>query len=115
MSKTNTIGVDLAKNVFHPRIQDDKGHFIKQVKLWRSQFNHFLATTQVSRVVFESCATSHYWNRVATHHGHQVALIHPAYVKPYLKTNKNDFNDAEAICEADSRPTMRYVNTKTIE
>ncbi len=115
MNKTNTIGVDLAKNVFHLRIQDDKGHFIKQVKLGRSQFNKFLATTQVSRFVFESCATSHYWNRVATRHGHQVALIHPAYVKPYLKTNKNDFNDAEAICEADSRPTMRYVNAKTIE
>jgi transposase len=115
MNKTNTIGVDLAKNVFHLRIQDGKGHFIEQVKIGRSQFNKFLATTQVSRFVFESCATSHYWNRVATRHGHQVALIHPAYVKPYLKTNKNDFNDAEAICEADSRPTMRYVNAKTIE
>lgn len=65
-------------------------------------------------MVFESCATAHYWSRVATAHGHQVKLIHPAYVTPYVKTNKNDFNDAQAICEADSRPTMRYVEAKTV-
>ena len=115
MNKTNTIGVDLAKNVFHLHIQDPKGHVLQKLKLGRSQFNHFLVTTPVSQVVFESCATSHYWFRTATRHGHQARLIHPAYVKPYLKTNKNDFNDAEAICEADSRPTMRYVSTKSVE
>jgi len=114
MNKTNTIGVDLAKNVFHLCIQNDKGHILKKIKLGRSQFKQFLATTPVSRVVFESCATSHYWARVAARYEHQAALIHPAYVKAYLKTNKNDFNDAEAICEADSRPTMRYVASKTI-
>lgn len=115
MNKTNTIGVDLAKNIFHLHIQDEKGYFIKKLKLGRSQFRHFLATTQASRFVFDACATSHYWSRLGNHYGHQVALIHPAYVKPYLKTNKNDFNDAEAISEADSRPTMRYVKAKTIE
>jgi len=114
MNKTNTIGVDLAKNVFHLCVQDSRGHILDKIKLGRSQFKHFLATTPISRVVFESCATSHYWARVATRHNHQTKLIHPAYVKPYLKTNKNDFNDAEAICEADSRPTMRYVSSKTI-
>lgn len=114
MNKTNTIGVDLAKNVFHLCIQDNKGHILKKIKLGRSQLKHFLGTTPVSRIVYESCATSHYWTRVAIRHGHQTKLIHPAYVKPYLKTNKNDFNDAEAICEADSRPTMRYVVPKTI-
>ncbi len=115
MNKTNTIGVDLAKNVFHLCTQDSKGHILCKTKLGRSQFKHFLATTPISRVVFESCATSHYWARVATRYGHQTKLIHPAYVKPYLKTNKNDFNDAEAICEADSRPSMRYVSPKSIE
>ena len=97
MNKTNTIGVDLAKNVFHLCVQDSTGHILEKIKLGRSQFKHFLATTPVSRVVFESCATSHYWTRVATRYGHQTTLIHPAYVKPYLKTNKNNFNDAEAI------------------
>ena len=115
MNKTNTIGIDLAKNVFHVCIQDHQGYILDKVKLGRSQLKRFLATTLASRVVFESCATAHYWTRIAAQHGHQVGLIHPTYVKPYLKTNKNDFNDAEAICEADSRPTMRYVCTKTVE
>ena len=115
MNKTNTIGIDLAKNVFHLCTQNRTGHILSRQKLGRSQFKHFLATTEVSRIVLESCATAHYWSRVAESNGHQVALIHPAYVKAYLKTNKNDFNDAEAICEADSRPTMRYVASKTIE
>jgi len=115
MNKINTIGIDLAKNVFHLCIQDTQGHILTKKKLGRSQFKNFLATTSVSRVVFEFCATAHYWARVATLYNHQVKLIHPAYVKAVLKTNKNDFNDAEAICEADSRPTMRYVSSKTIE
>jgi len=114
MNKINTVGVDLAKNVFHLCTQDQRGHILHQKKLGRSQFKHFLATTALSRVVFESCATAHYWGRVATAYGHQVNLIHPAYVTPYVKTNKNDFNDAQAICEADSRPTMRYVEAKTV-
>ena len=114
MSKTNTIGVDLAKNVFHLHIQDSKGHVLQKLKFGRSQFQHFLATTPISQVVFESCSTSHYWYQRSTYHGHQTRLIHPAYVKPYVKTNKNDFNDAEVICEADSRPTMRYVTAKTV-
>jgi transposase len=114
MNKINTIGVDLAKNVFHLCIQDSNGHILKKIKLGRNQFKLFLGTTAASRVVYESCATSHYWARVSKRHGHQTKLIHPAYVKPYLKTNKNDFNDAEAICEADSRPTMRYVTSKSI-
>lgn len=114
MNKTNTIGIDLAKNVFHLCTQDSNGHILSRLKLGRSQLKHFLATTAQSRIVFESCATAHYWSRIAESHGHQVALIHPGYVKAYVKTNKNDFNDAEAICEADSRPTMRYVNSKTI-
>ena len=115
MNTTQTIGVDLAKNVFHLCIQDRGGHILEKLKLGRRQFQHFLTTRPVSRIVYESCATAHYWSRVATRSGHQVYLIHPAYVKAYLKTNKNDFNDAEAICEADSRPTMRYVHPKSIE
>ncbi len=99
MNKINTIGVDLAKNIFHLCTQDSRDHIIGKTKLGRSQFKQFFATMSVSRVVFESCATSHYWVRVAARHGHQTKLIHPAYVKPYLKTNKNDFNDAEAICD----------------
>ncbi len=115
MNKSNTVGVDLAKNVFHLHIQDPKGHVLQKIKLRRSQFKHLLATTPVSQVVFESCSTSHYWYITATRQGHQARLIHPAYVKPYVKTYKNDFHDAEAICEAGSRPTVRYVAAKTIE
>ncbi len=114
MNKINTIGVDLAKNVFHQCTQDHNGHVLNKTKLGRSQFKQFLGNTPPGRIVFESCATAHYWSRVASRHGHDVKLIHPAYVKAFLKTNKNDFNDAEAICEADSRPTMRYVSPKTI-
>ncbi len=115
MNKTNTIGIDLAKNVFHLCTQDGAGHNLSKTKLGRRQFKNYLAITPISKIVFESCATAHYWSRVAESHGHEVKLIHPAFVKPYLKSNKNDFNDAEAICEAASRPTMRYVASKTIE
>jgi len=115
MKQTNTIGIDLAKNVFHLCTQDTLGHNLSKTKLGRHQFKNYLATTPVSQIVFESCATAHYWSRVAQAHGHEVKLIHPAFVKPYLKSNKNDFIDAEAICEAASRPTMRYVASKTIE
>jgi len=74
MNKINTIGIDLAKNVFHLCIQDAQGHILTKKKLGRSQFKNFLATTSVSRVVFESCATAHYWARVATLYNHQVKL-----------------------------------------
>lgn len=114
MNKTNTIGIDLAKNVFHQCTQDPSGKVLNKSKLGRSQLKQFLGTLPVSRIVFESCASAHDWSRVTSRHGHDVKLIHPAYVKAFLKTNKNDFNDAEAICEADSRPTMRYVTPKTI-
>lgn len=113
MKQTNTIGIDLAKNVFHLCTQDTTGHNLSKTKLGRNQLKNYLATTAVSKIVFESCATAHYWSRIAEAHGHEVKLIHPAFVKPYLKSNKNDFNDAEAICEAASRPTMRYVAAKT--
>ena len=115
MNKTNTIGIDLAKHVFHLCTQDASGYNLSKIKLGRSQLKNHFATTEVSKVVFESCATAHYWSRIAESHGHEVKLIHPGFVKPYLKSNKNDFNDAEAICEAASRPTMRYVAAKTIE
>ncbi len=114
MNKINTVGVDLAKNTFHLCIQDDKGNILKKVMLSRQKFKQFLATTEPSRVVFESCSTSHYWFRIASSHGHTAQLIHPTYVKAFVRTNKNDFNDAEAICEAASRPNMRYVSSKSI-
>jgi transposase len=114
MNNTNTVGVDLAKNTFHLCIQNNKGNIIKKVMLSRPKFKQLLATEPSSRVVFESCSTSHYWFRVATGYGHTVQLIHPTFVKAFVKTNKNDFNDAEAICEAASRPSMRYVSPKSI-
>ena len=113
MNKINTVGVDLAKNTFHLCIQDDKGNTLKKVMLSRQKFKQFLATEAPSRLVFESCSTS-YWFRIASSHGHTAQLIHPTYVKAFVRTNKNDFNDAEAICEAASRPNMRYVSPKSI-
>jgi len=115
MNNINTVGVDLVKNTFHLCIQNNKGNILKKVMLNRPKFKQFLATEPLARIVFESRATSHYWFRIATSYGHAVQLIHPTFVKAFVKTNKNDFNDTEAICEAASRPSMRYLSPKSID
>ena len=116
MSKSTTrIGIDLAKNTFQVCATDITGKVIFNKKVSRKQLPQLLANQDAREVVMEACASAHYWSRVFNQMGLNVKLIHPGYVKPYLKTNKNDAADAEALCEAASRPQMRFVQAKTVE
>lgn len=109
------IGIDLAKNVFQVCATNKHGKVISNQEVKRKSLAPMLALQPACEVAMEACAGSNYWYRVFSKQGHMVKLIHPAYVRPYVKTNKNDAADAEAICEAASRPNMRFVNPKTPE
>lgn len=113
--KVTTIGLDLAKNVFQIHGADAAGRPILQKKLRRSQVVAFFAGFERCLVGMEACASAHYWARELENLGHAVRLIPPQYVRPYVKTNKNDAADAEAICEAVTRPTMRFAPVKSAE
>lgn len=115
MSAVSTIGLDLAKNVFQVHCSDVSGTVTLRKKLRRDQVLKFFATQPASTVAMEACASSHHWGREIAKLGHQIRLIAPAYVKPFVKRQKNDAADAEAICEAAQRPTMRFVAIKTEE
>lgn len=115
MKAINTVGIDIAKNVFHLICIDERGHELERKRLTRERFARFMANLAPARVYMEACGTAHHWGRVLCAMGHQVRLIHPTFVKAYLRGNKNDFNDAAAIAEAGSRPTMRFVPLKSIE
>ena len=110
-----TIGLDLAKNVFQVHAVDAAGDVVVRKTLRRAQLLPFFAKTGPCLVGIEACGTSHHWARELTALGHEVRLMPPAYVKPYVKRGKNDAVDAEAICEAVTRPTMRYVAVKSRE
>lgn len=109
------VGIDLGKTSFHLHAVDDKGQTQLSKKLTRKQIKMTLAKLPVCLVGIEACASAHYWARLLASYGHEVKLIAPQFVKPYVKSNKNDQVDAEAICEAVQRPTMRFVATKTVE
>ncbi len=115
MDKVSIVGVDLAKNVFqvHGSGGDDQTLFRK--KLARTQFLHFMSKLEPCVVAMEACATANHWARALADQGHVIRLIPPVYVKPFVKRQKNDANDAEAIVEAASRPSMRTVPVKTSE
>lgn len=113
MEQVSVIGLDLAKNVFQVHGADERGRCVIRKSLRRAQVYAFFAKLSKCTVGMEACSSSHYWGRVITDCGHEVKLIPPQYVKPYVKTNKNDAVDAEAICEAVSRPHMRFVELKT--
>ncbi|MTH60889.1 IS110 family transposase [Paracoccus litorisediminis] len=115
MSEVTMIGVDLAKRVFQIHGARADGSVAYQKKLSRSQLLEFLAQQPKCCVAMEACATAHGWGREIQKMGHQVKLIPPIYVKPFVKRQKNDANDAHAIVEAASRPTMRSVAVKTQE
>ncbi len=115
MSKISVLGIDLAKNVFQLHGVDEKGKIILQRKLSRNKLAEFICTIPPCLIGMEACGGAHYWARKFENFGHEVRLMSPQYVKPYVKTNKNDMNDAEAICEAVTRPSMRFVPIKTIE
>jgi|TARA_B100000959_G_scaffold217821_1_gene229818 transposase len=113
MKEAITIGVDLAKNVFQVHSVDAAGAVVVRRQLRRGQVLPFFRKHPSCLVGMEACATSHHWGREITALGHEVKLMPPRYVKPYVKRNKNDAADAEAICEAVTRPTMRFVDIKT--
>ena len=104
-----TIGLDLAKNVFQVHAVGADGTVVCNKSLRRSQLLSFFDRTPLCLVGMEACATSHYWAGALTALGHDVRLIPPTYVKPYVKRGKSDAVDAEAICEAVSRPSMRFL------
>lgn len=107
------IGVDLAKNVFQLHGASLIGEVKFRKKLSRPQFQKFMAAQPASIVVFEACGGAHFWTREMQHLGHQAKLIAPQYVKPFVKRQKNDANDAEAIVIAAQRPEMRFVEPKS--
>jgi transposase len=115
MSKISVIGLDLAKNVFQVHGVDEGGFPIVKKKLRRKDLLRFFAKAEPCLVGMEACGGAHYWAREISKFGHDVKMMAPAFVKPYLKANKNDANDAEAICEAVQRPNMRFVTPKSPE
>jgi transposase len=115
MGEVTTIGIDLAKHVFQLNGVDEAGSVVLCRRLRRSQVAAFFANTPPCRVGMEACGTAHFWAREIAACGHDVRLMPPGYVKPYVKRNKHDAADAEAVCEAVRRPSMRFVPVKTPE
>ncbi len=111
----STIGLDLAKNVFQVHGIDNTGKVIVQRSVRRRQMMPFFAKLEPCLIGIEACGTSHFWAREIAALGHEVKLMPPIYVKPYVKRGKTDAADAEAICEAVKRPTMRFVAIKSAE
>jgi transposase len=107
-----TLGIDLAKNLFRVHGVDARGKTILQRQLRRRQLLPFLAQVPSCLVGMEACGGAHYWAREIVKLGHEVRLISPHFVRPYVKSSKNDARDAEAICEAVARPSMRFVAVK---
>jgi len=113
--QVTTIGLDIAKRVFQIHGVDAAGTVVVRRKLKRSELLQFFARFAPCLIGIEACATAHHWARELTALGHQVRLVPPSYVKAYLKRGKNDAADAEAICEAVTRPNMRFVPVKSEE
>ena len=109
---TTIIGLDLAKNVFQVRGVDAKDKTVLRKRLRRSEMPRFFAALAPCVIGIEACGSGHHWARELQRFGHQVRLMPPQYVRPYVKTNKHDAADAEAICEAVQRPRMRFVPIK---
>jgi transposase len=110
-----TIGLDLAKNVFQVHGVNERGKAVLRKQLKRDQVAPFFANLPPCLIGIEACASAHHWARKLQALGHTVRLMAPQFVKPYVKSNKNDAADAEAICEAVSRPSMRFVPVKNVE
>ncbi len=113
MDEVTIVGVDLAKRVFQLHVARNDGSVVFRKKFSRGQVITCLAKVPRCIVAMEACATAHFWAREIGALDHEVRLVPPAYVKPFVKRQKNDAADAEAIAEAASRPTMRFVAPKT--
>ena len=115
MNKIARVGIDLAKSVFHITAVDDAGAVVERKRLRRAGLQSYLALLPDSCVVaMEACGSAHHWGRLASRQGHRVLLMSPQFVAPYVKSNKNDVNDADGIAEASARPTMRFVGVKSV-
>lgn len=112
--KVTTIGLDLAKEIFQVHAADEHGKVVQKKKLRRKEMTAYFANLEPCLIGMEACAGSHYWARKFQSMGHTVKLMAPQFVKPYVKTNKNDAADAEAIGEAVTRPNMRFVGIKNV-
>lgn len=110
-----TVGLDLAKHVFQVHAVDEAGRVVARKKLRRSEVLEFFQALSPCLIGMEACGSAHHWGRELTALGHDVRLMPAGYVKPYIKRGKNDAVDAEAICEAVTRPTMRFVDIKSAE
>ena len=113
--KIKVLGIDIAKNVFQIHGVDSHGKAVLKKRLLRDQLAAYVANLDPCTIVMESCGGANYWARVFQRSGHTVKLISPQFVKPFVKTNKNDANDAEAIIEAAVRPSMNFVPIKQVE
>ena len=109
------IGLDTAKHVFQVHGVDENEQTVVRRQLRRGEMEKFFGKLAPTRIGLEACGASHYWARLLRGLGHEVVLLPPQYIKPYVKRGKNDANDAEAICEAMSRPGMRFVPIKSAE
>ena len=112
--KATVLGIDLAKRVFHLVGMDDTGHIVLRKRLTREALMPYIVQLPRMLIGMEVCGGAHYWARRFRAHGHTVKLIAPQFVKPYVKSHKNDPADAEAICEAVTRPTRRLVPIKEV-
>jgi transposase len=115
MTDINLLAIDVAKNVFQLHGINKRGSCVLTKRLNRNKLMEFISNLHICTIVMEACGGSFYWTRQFQKMGHEVKLISPQYVKPYVKGNKTDRNDAEAIAEAASRPNMRFVSIKSIE
>jgi transposase len=115
MEKVTTLGIDLAKRVFALHAVEGAGRVVLRKTLKREQLMQAVAQLPACRIGMEACSGAHQWARRFAELGHEVRLMAPAFVAPYRKSGKNDGNDAEAICEAVSRPNMRFVPVKSAE
>jgi transposase len=115
MQKLSVVGIDIAKQVFHLVGMDEHGTILVRKRLYRAQVMVFIAQLPPTRIGMEACGGAHYWARRFREYGHEVKLMAPQFVKPYVKAHKNDMRDAEAIAEAVTRPTMRFVPTKDVD
>ena len=115
MNKVTTLGIDLAKTVFQLHGVDLTGKVVWRREVRRAQLMKIVAQLEPCLIGIEACGGANYWARRFTEFGHQVKMMSPQFVKPYRKSDKNDRNDAEAICEAVTRPSMRFVAVKTVE
>jgi transposase len=108
------LGLDLAKRVFHRAGMDAQGHVVLRKRLTREALLPFVAPRPPVGIGMEACGGAHYWARRFREHGHEVKRMAPQFVQPYVKANQHEPGDAEAICEAVTRPTMRFVPSKEV-